>query len=818
MQKILLLITLCCFGIAVQAQTAPITRISIKNEEARPVENATVELLLSKDSSLVKTDLTDAAGVAELDVRHDGDYLLMVSAVGYNSFSKLVSINGGSLSASEFVLKNKAAEMQTVTVTARKPFIQKLSDRIVVNVENSVVNAGTSAFDVLEKSPGVTIDQNDAIALRGRQGVIIMIDGKPSPMSGADLANYLRGLPVNAIERIDLITNPSAKYDAAGNSGIIEIRMKKDQRLGYNGTATAGYSQGILPKYNGGTTFNYRNKKMNVFGNYTYSYREFLNHLYLNRNFYKNGVFQGSDDKDNYGNMAMNTHNARVGADFFPSEKTTLGFVVNSNFNSMDRKGRIGTIVRNPLDQPEFNFSSLATNDDHFSNTVGNVNLKHKFNDKGKEVSVDVDYGTYTSSSLTRTATRFFNNDGSTRRDDDVLDGDQAGKLTLRTAKADYSNPLAEGEKLEAGFKTSYVSSDNDAKFFNVYGSTKEVDETKTNHFLYEEYNNAGYLNYSKAFKKWDVQLGLRGEQTKLKTRQVKGNLQSANDYFMLFPSAFVNYKIGEENTVGLSVSRRIDRPGYSQLNPFLFQIDATVYATGNPQLRPQTTWSYEGSYTLKNLNFTLGYSHTSNVQNVVISKILDVIPTFEIKQGQDSNITVQIPVNLSSNDYLGLTASLPAKVTKWWNTVNNLNVFYNHFNGNIGGAVLDNGNPAVNIRSNNNFTLGKDWQAEMNGNYNSGGQYGYMRMQPTWSIALGAQKSVLNNKGTIRLNVSDIFFTSLPKGTITYEGSYLEHWHAERDARVANLTFTYRFGNAKVQQARRRTTASEEERQRAGN
>jgi iron complex outermembrane receptor protein len=266
---------------------------NITNEKNAPLENATVELLKSKDSSLAKVAITDKNGTAEFDNIRTGTYIAKISFVNYTTqFTSLVTLSADQLSIQlpKISLQPGSADMKEVVVTARKPFIQRLSDRLVVNVENSIVSAGSSAMDVLERSPGVSVDQNDVIGLRGRQGVIIMIDGKPSPLTGPDLASYLRGLPSNAIERIDLITNPSAKYDASGNSGIIDIRMKKDQRLGTNGTLTAGYGQGVYPKANAGTTLNYRDKKVNLFGNYNYSYRMNLNHLILDRNFYTNGT------------------------------------------------------------------------------------------------------------------------------------------------------------------------------------------------------------------------------------------------------------------------------------------------------------------------------------------------------------------------------------------------------------------------------------------------------------------------------------------------------------------------------------------------
>lgn len=816
----LIYLLLVSFSAFAQAPVSRIT-VSVFSDQQKPIENATVELLRSTDSALVKTTLSDKAGLAEFENVPYNTYLVRASSVGMNArYSTAFSVSDQTSAISLPSLNLATADprqMQGVTVTAKKPFIQKLADRIVVNVENSVVNAGSTALDVLERSPGIVVDQNDAISLRGRAGVIIMIDGKPSPMSGADLANYLRSLPSSALERIDIITNPSARYDAAGNSGIIDIRMKKDQRLGTNGTLTLGYGQGIYPKANAGTTLNYRNKKVNVFGNYNYIYRKNLNHLIINRNFYKNGVFEGSDNKDNYAVMPFNAHTVRAGADFFPSNKTIIGFVVNSNFNQFRRRAEITTDVNDPFNQPDFRFLSIGTNNDHAENAVANINFKHKFDSTGKELTADLDYGEYRSSSLTRTSSSFYNLNGTPKREDDILDGNQKGKLSLKTAKADYVHPMKGGNKFEMGLKTSLVESDNNAQFWNVLPAGSQVDTTKTNRFFYKEYNNAGYVNFSREAKKYSVQFGLRGEQTLVKTRQVKGNKQYSNDYFRLFPSAFFNYKLKEDKTLGVSVSRRIDRPSYNQLNPFLFQIDPTIYGTGNPFLLPQMTWSYELSYTVKNLNFTFGYSRTTDPQNMVLSRILDVMPNFEIGQGQDSNITVQIPVNLTLSENLGLTATTPIRINKWWNMINNLNIYYNHFNGNLAGAPLNNGAPAANIRTNNNFTLKNGWAAEFNANLNTGGRYGYNVSKAQWGIAAGVQKTIMKGKGTLRLNVTDIFWTNLPRATVTYEGHYVENWHAYRETRVANFGFTYRFGNNKVQAARKRTTASEEERQRAG-
>ena len=817
MKKIFALSAFILLRMLADAQTnnTGTIKVFVKGDRETALENVTVSLLKGKDSLLVKLGITDDKGFAEFDHVLFASYLIKATVANYdNTYS--ATINDTSLKSNEITLSMHpiSSVLKEVRVQATRPFIQKLSDRIVVNVDNSIISAGSSAMDVLERSPGVNIDQNDVISLRGKQGVIIMIDGKTTPMTGTDLANYLRGLPSDAIDRIDIITNPSAKYDAAGNSGIIDIHMKKDQRLGANGSITAGYGQGVYPKSNAGINFNYRNKKVNVFGNYNYAYRKGLNHLILDRNFYTNGVFDGEDKKDNYTTFPLNFNVARIGADFFLNKKTIIGFVVNSNFVNYHNFNTNNSTVIDNQQNPSYTFQTHENSTSGNNNTVGNINFKHTFDSSGKELTADVDYGVYHSNALTNNSTDYYNLDGSKRQPSYILLGNQKGKLTLKTAKADYVNPFKNGAKLEAGFKTSDVSSDNDAKFFDASSGTPQNDTTKTNHFLYEEYNNAAYINFSKEYKKFNVQLGIRGEQTILKTHQEKGDIRFDSSYFQLFPSAFFNYKINKDQTLGVSVSRRIDRPNYSLLNPFLFLIDVSTYNTGNTALLPQFTWSYEINYTVKNFNFALSYSHTKDVLNIAIAKFKDVFPNSNFA---DSNITVEIPVNLAASDYFGLSVSAPIHIASWWNMINNADFYYNHFRGNLGGSALNKGAPAADIKTNNNFTFKKGWAAELNASFNSGGRDGYMVAQPQWAISPGVQKSILKTKGTLKFSYTDIFWTNLPKAVITYPGKYIERWHAYRESRIATVTFTYRFGKSTVQGARRRTTGSEEERQRAG-
>jgi iron complex outermembrane recepter protein len=808
MKHVLSIIVIVLTAATTFSQTGSIN-VRISNDQKTPLENVTVELLRNKDSALVKAAITDASGKTVFEEMRYGVYRVKASMVNhavYYSETLTLSAETPLLKLDNVVLQQTSKEIQGVTVEAKKPFVQRLTDRLVVNVENSIVSVGSSAMDVLERSPGVRVGQNDAISLAGKGGVIIMINGKPVPMTGEELGNYLRSLPASIIERIDLITNPPARYDAAGNAGIIDIRMKKDQRLGANGTLTGSYGQGHYPKINSGATFNYRSKKLNIFGSANYGYALHFNDLRTHRDFFQNNLFTGAYEQRNMIKRQTNSSIARLGADYFVNKKTIIGFIVTGSKYLTDRSSNNTSLVADQDNKHVSSFLTGAKGDENFKNFVTNFNLKHTFDSAGRELTADFDVAGYYRDWASHFSTGYYDATGMLSQPLYLVRNDQDGFTGIKTLKLDYVNPLRKGGKWEAGIKTSFVRSENDVLFFDRTSGIEQLDSSQSNSFNYKENINAAYVNISKEFKKLSVQLGLRAEQTNIMTYQVFDNVRMDSSYLELFPSVFVHYKLTENNTIGLSMSRRIDRPGYGQLNPFRIFVDPSFYASGDPKLKPAFTWSYELSYTRKQLNITLAYSHTNNP-----------ITTVLMPSETQSRVTIQTPINLGSFDYYGVNFNAPLIIAKWWNVINNGNIYIRHNKGYIAQTVIDKTTLNAQFSTNHSFTAGKGWGGEVNFTFDTGNNTVVMKDQFYWILGAGIQKSLWHKKGTLRLNVTDILYKQWPRFTGRYT-NYHEFLTAQRDTRVVNLGLNYRFGKNTVAQSRRRTTGSEEERRRAGN
>ena len=571
-----LLLSLSIAGITtLYAKSGPILSGTVRDQTGASVEFATIAIHRAVDSVVVKTEFSDETGTFRFEQLPAGRYFISASQVGFErTQTAFFVIASSNQTLAPIRLKpSTTTQLKEVTVQARKPLFEREVDRIVVNVDGSSLSAGATSLEVLSRSPGVTVDQNDNLALRGKQGVMVLIDGKRVPMTGTELAEMLRALPANSVDKIELITNPPAKYDAAGGAGIISIKLKKDGRQGTNGSVNASYGYGKYGKFTSGITLNHRHKKLNLFGGFNHNDRNVYTRLSLHRGFYQNGRFLGSSDQDNAGKTRYISETYRAGLDYTVSKRTLIGLVVNGLI--MNAEAHIPNVTQTFDEQGSLQSSYQSANRRTLSvpNAAVNLNLRHSFDSTGhRELTVDADLAGYGTHRLQNLATTFI----VPVRPVTTLDGNLNGQLTIGSFKADYTHTLPNKTRLEGGIKMSWVHSDNDVLFTNTSEGKTVVDTGKSNQFRYDENINAAYISLNRTFGKASVQAGLRGEQTNVTGLQLIGNEGFKRNYVQLFPSVFVKQPLSKNHDLGISLSRRIDRPTYNQLNPFRAYIDAT--------------------------------------------------------------------------------------------------------------------------------------------------------------------------------------------------------------------------------------------------
>lgn len=774
-------------------------------EDGSTAPSATVIVRKSSDSSIVKAGITDINGIFTIEEIPSGWYNIEASVIGYAPYTHSLHIEKDT-DLGNISLQPVAQELREVTVTHRKPLIERDRDKVVLNVENSILAAGNSAWDILNTAPGVTASNSDVLSLKGRQGVNVWINGKPSQISGSDLANYLRSLPAAALAKVEIISNPSARYDASGTSGIINLVMVKDKKLGTNGTISLSYGQGRLPKSVNSISLNHRNKRFNLYGLYSYSYRGSFNDLKLYRRFYDQGAFTGAYDQVNYLEINRSNNMGRIGLDVALNKKMDLGILVNANYSRFNPNGLNRSTIINDQGEAASLFTTQNDSHDRWYDLGGNIHYGYRIT-KDQNLSVDLDYAPFGNQTEQTFTTRYFDLAGVETGTPYILVGDLKGGLDIYSAKADYTNSLKNGLEMEFGGKSSYVKADNDLRFYDRSSETPVFDSTKSNHFIYKENINALYANGSRQWGQWMIQAGIRMENTVVDGLQKVDNTSFEKSYTNWFPSALAAYTVNEKHDLSLSVSRRIDRPSYRQLNPFKFFLDPTTYSEGNPYLNPQTSWNFELTHTFKQkFSTTLGYSKT-------LDNITEVIGPVEGLE----RVTVQTNKNLTSFDYYGVSFYMPFTFFKIWQCINSANFYYGHYKGNLINTQLSNGNVAYNWNCKNSITLPRDFSIEISGNYRSREIYGYMDVNPIRSFAVGIQKHILRKAGTVKLALNDVAYSEITTARTEFN-DYIEDFRVARDSRVAVISFSYRFGNNNVGQMGRRQGGAQDEKQRAAN
>ncbi len=790
-----------CAG-TVTAQTSTVFTISgtIVSAQSAPVAYGTVSLLRTNDSMLVKGSFTNEGGNYIFTKVKAGKYFIKATAAGYeNSRSDVFIITGNSqlTTLPALVLMPANNHLASVTVTSAVPLIERKADRTIVNVENSVLSAGNSAMDILERMPGVTIDKDGNITLNGKAGVSIMINDKLTYLSAQQLASLLRSTDGSTIKAIEIITNPSAKFDAAGNGGILNIKMKKNKQNGTNGTAGIGAGYGKYGKDNENISINHKNGRLNLFGSINHNDSKATGQLNIFR------IVDGSPANtyiNQYSNVIQTTGSTsyRVGADLDAGAKNTFGVEMNGYYNTEFDNTVIRTFVNTspvPDGSNQYTASPVHLSYNNFS---VNLNDSYLLDTTGQKITADIDYSKVQNNSGGQFDTYFLGTDGNAVSPAFYMRNQTFSTLNIHTAKVDYTKPFSKYYTFETGVKLSDVKTDNDFEAQVLSGDKYVNDTTRTNHFFYGEKIDAGYVNISRNYKNTTLQFGVRAEYTTSSGYLVSKQPPVNRHYFDLFPNVFFHHVINSKNEIGVSYGRRIDRPAYDLLNPFIFYLDQYAYQKGNPFLTPQYTNNFELNYTInKKIDIGFGYSHTANpITSIVLTDFM-------------SKASFLTNLNLQSKQVFKLSVFTPLKFASWWTGNVNMVINYTAFKSDsLLGANFKAGKPAYQLKTSQTFLPCENCKIEIASTYNSSLINTVFITKPRyWTDA--AISYSFAKKANLKLSVSDIFNSKRTNASSTYQTSY--RYTVKIETRITRLTFTYNFGSAKIKKREHQGGADDE-------
>lgn len=768
--------------------------VTVTNAQNEVLEGAVVEVLNAGDKKLVKSAVTNKNGVSVFYIPLSGSYILNSSFVGHEA--QTISLSKSVIADKRITISllPNAKTLANVSVTSRKPFIQMAQGKVIVNVDASLTNAGTTILEVLEKSPGVMVDKNGGISLQGKQNVLVLIDDKQTYLSGTDLNNLLSGMSSSQVETIELITSPSAKYDASGNAGIINIKTKKNKQVGFNGVFNTSFSQGRYLKNNNSLVLNYRNGKFNAFFTYSSNVSKFFTDIYALRHYYTNtGALLYTLDQPTIFITKNLSNTIKAGFDFYASSKTTLGISLSGI--AVARKGTSDATASwiNNSGGTDSSIRTFSATDYRFTNVGINLNGKHIIS-KTQDIAVDLDMLKYT----IRNDQSFSNQLQAIGGYTEGSKGSLPSSISIFSAKADYNLQTGKNSKLESGYKLSGINTDNTADYQKFDGIQWREDLDKSNHFLYKEYIYALYSGFEQKFSRLSFQAGLRYENTHYDGHQLGNSARKdssfAKNYSGFFPSGYISYQVDSANTFTLTAGRRIDRPPFQKLNPFVLIINKYTYQRGNPFFLPQYSWNIELSHQFKQLlTTTLSYSIIKDYfSQLFLSEGTDILVYTDGNVGKMYNLAVSMAVQVSP--------------FKWWSLTGQ--AIFNHKelkgyqNINYASSVSQ-----LNFSMNNQLHLGKTYTAEISGFYTTQARNDLQELlRPTGQLTAGVARPILQKKGTLKFSIRDIFFTQAMEGNTDFPNAN-EYFILRRDTRVFNLSFTYRFG--KPLKATRRTSGS---------
>ncbi|SDG67849.1 outer membrane beta-barrel family protein [Psychroflexus sediminis] len=771
----------------------------VQDAQSETIPFANVVVLKVKDSTIVSGGATDMNGNFNIDTPEDGAYFLEFSTIGFQSVkTEAFKVENTSFQKDFGVITLHVEEnsLDEVLVIAERPRIEVKADKLVVNVAGTVMASGTSAYEVLAKSPGVWLDQNGDLQLNGKANVAVMIDGRPTYLSSNELQSLLKGMSSENIKNIEIISNPSAKYEAEGTAGILNVILKKNKLSGMNGSAYAGYEYNGFSLYNTGINLNYKKGKWNSFVNLDAS---------KDGRFREQTIFRTFDLEEGVTRINQNgketrffyTPSLRMGTDYEINERHSVGVTGNLTYQNGENDWDNEVTLNPAAGAPSF-IDARNHLEDEFYNASMNMHYQWKLDTVGSNLSADLDY-VKLNKDVNTTFTNVFTfspSDSETER----LGTDNFSEYDIYAARVDLGLPLPNAAKLEFGAKASQVKSRSTLEFYEIINNERIIDPDLSNRFSYDENIYAAYGSFSKKFNEtWNLQAGLRLEQTVAEGYSATLDKRTPREYLDLFPSLFVQQNISEDYKVSYSLSRRITRPNYERLNPFIFYLDPYSYVEGNPDLRPQYTNSFQLTQTYKNkYNLILGAQYSK-----------DFIIEVPI-QNEETNQTAFAFRNIDRNKNFSATLIAPLRITKGWRMDNNLVASYQYFNTQINGEELENEQFSIIARSNHQISLPYDISWEINASYTSPMAYGLYRIKSRWGIDTGFKKSFMQDKLDVNLAFTDLFRTQTitASSRINNNLNKLSQYMFDQSVR---LTLRYNFSSGSKFESKRQEAALEE-------
>lgn len=775
-----------------------------KNANNEVIISAVVSILTAKNNAFVKAAITDDVGNFKIKGIANGNYKLLITSLGYVDYtSQSFNIQNKDKTLGVITLETNTEALGEVTVLAERPMIQVMADKTVFNVANTINAVGDSGFELLRKAPGVIVDNANNIIVEGKNGVLIYINDRPSVLRGQDLVNFLKTLQASDVDRVEIITQPSSRYDAEGNAGIINIKLKRDKTLGTNGSIASGITVGDFARYNNSISFNNRNKKTSFYGSYSNRFGKSTSFINLNRT--QNEInFNARSSSIN----GTKSNNLRLGFDYYANKKSTYGIIVTGNFYNADNKTDSRTPIK-PLSEQNPTEILISGNDSDIKNSNIYTNLNYKFKDTlGHALDINLDYGKYNSYRLQLQPNRYFNGDETQVLSENTAFFDTPIDITIVSAQIDYEQKFLKGV-LSLGAKYSKVNTDNSFDAFDRTHGNNDLDETQSNNFNYDEQINAAYFNFNRKFKKINLQFGLRMENTIsdgiLTSLQENDNNRVKRNYTDWFPSGGITYQLNKKNSFLLNYSKRVQRPNYRSLNPFQYRIDELSFRQGNPFLQPQYTDNIK-------LSHTYNYRLTTSLSYSFIGGFFA-----QVTEASQDNTNFIIQRNVANQKIINLGVSYPTKFNNWWNVYISINAYRSIYEATNPDFVSTQQN-TLSLYAQNTFKLPKKFTIEVSGWYSSpsvwGGTY---ETRSLGSLNLAFQKRFLDDKLTARLGFNDVLFTSPWQGTTQFGNLFIDG-NGGSDSRQVRFNLTYNFGGSEIKKTRKRKTGIENEKSRITN